>query len=55
MLSGFARVGAALGDKALVERAVRTAHFLRDHLWDEAERRILHACYRGEEMEVEQM
>ncbi|XP_023692632.1 spermatogenesis-associated protein 20 [Paramormyrops kingsleyae] len=55
MLSGFARVGAALGDKALVERAVRTAHFLRDHLWDEAKGRILHACYRGDKMEVEQI
>lgn len=54
MLSGFARVGAVLGDKALLERAERAACFLREHLWDEEGERILHSCYRGDDMEVEQ-
>uniref|UniRef100_A0A9J8A8B8 Spermatogenesis associated 20 n=1 Tax=Cyprinus carpio carpio TaxID=630221 RepID=A0A9J8A8B8_CYPCA len=54
MLSGFARVGAMLGDKALLERAERAACFLREHLWDEEGQRILHSCYRGDNMEVEQ-
>uniref|UniRef100_A0A672PXK6 Spermatosis associated 20 n=1 Tax=Sinocyclocheilus grahami TaxID=75366 RepID=A0A672PXK6_SINGR len=54
MLSGFARVGAVLGDKALLERAERAACFLREHLWDEEGQRILHSCYRGDNMEVEQ-
>lgn len=55
MLSGFARVGAVLGDKALLERAERAACFLQDHLWDEDRQRILHSCYRGNNMEVEQV
>ncbi|XP_043109609.1 spermatogenesis-associated protein 20 [Puntigrus tetrazona] len=55
MLSGFARVGAVLGDKALLERAERAACFLQEHLWDEAGQRILHSCYRGNNMEVEQV
>ncbi|KAJ8363621.1 hypothetical protein SKAU_G00124520 [Synaphobranchus kaupii] len=55
MLSGFARAGAVLGDRALLERAEKAAQFLRDQLWDEAGQRLLHACYRGEEMQVEQI
>uniref|UniRef100_A0A671K9F7 Spermatogenesis associated 20 n=1 Tax=Sinocyclocheilus anshuiensis TaxID=1608454 RepID=A0A671K9F7_9TELE len=53
MLSGFARVGAVLGNKALLERAERAACFLREHLWDEEGQRILHSCYRGNNMEVD--
>uniref|UniRef100_A0A673M2U3 Spermatogenesis-associated protein 20-like TRX domain-containing protein n=1 Tax=Sinocyclocheilus rhinocerous TaxID=307959 RepID=A0A673M2U3_9TELE len=53
MLSGFARVGAVLGDKALLERAERAACFLQEHLWDEEGQRILHSCYRGDNMEVD--
>lgn len=55
MLSGFARVGAVLGDKALLERAERAAYFLQKYLWDEEGQRILHSCYRGNNMEVEQV
>ncbi|XP_077056851.1 spermatogenesis-associated protein 20 [Siphateles boraxobius] len=55
MLSGFARVGAVLGDKALLERAERAAYFLQKHLWDEEDQRILRSCYRGNNMEVEQV
>ncbi|TRY94239.1 hypothetical protein DNTS_021997, partial [Danionella cerebrum] len=55
MLSGFARVGAVLGDKELLERAEQAACFLREHLWDEDEQRIIHSCYRGNDMEVEQI
>ncbi|XP_067285380.1 spermatogenesis-associated protein 20 [Pseudorasbora parva] len=55
MLSGFARVGAVLGDKGLLERAERAAYFLQKHLWDEEGQRILHSCYRGNNMEVEQV
>ncbi|XP_051969133.1 spermatogenesis-associated protein 20 isoform X2 [Xyrauchen texanus] len=55
MLSGFARVGAVLGDKALLERAEQAACFLQEHLWEEEGQRILHSCYRGNNMEVEQV
>ncbi|KAK3529652.1 hypothetical protein QTP70_033717 [Hemibagrus guttatus] len=54
MLSGFARVGAVLGDKTLLQRAEQTAQFLRKHLWDEEGQHMLHSCYRGDNMEVEQ-
>ncbi|XP_049320821.1 spermatogenesis-associated protein 20 isoform X2 [Astyanax mexicanus] len=54
MLSGFARVGAVLGDKALLQRAEQAAQFLQEHLWDKEGQRILHSCYRGDDMEMEQ-
>ncbi|XP_030630170.1 spermatogenesis-associated protein 20 [Chanos chanos] len=53
MLSGFARVGAVLGDKALLERAEQAARFLQSHLWDEEGKRMLRSCYRGDDMEIE--
>lgn len=55
MLSAYARVGAALGDKALLERAVRAGNFLKEHLWDAQQQIILRSCYYGDEMEVHQM
>ncbi|CAB1338156.1 unnamed protein product [Coregonus sp. 'balchen'] len=54
MLSGFARVGAVLDDKAMLERAVQAARFLKEHLWDVERQIMLRSCYRGDEMEVEQ-
>lgn len=55
MLSAYARVGAVLGDKALLERAVQAGNFLQEHLWDAQRQIILRSCYRGDEMEVHQM
>ncbi|XP_061564623.1 spermatogenesis-associated protein 20 [Cololabis saira] len=55
MLSGFARVGAVLGDKALLERAVQAANFLKEHLWDAEQQIILRSCYRGDQMDVQQI
>ncbi|XP_078794191.1 spermatogenesis-associated protein 20 isoform X3 [Oryzias latipes] len=53
MLSAFARVGAVLGDKALLERAERVARFLKEHLWDAERQMILRSCYRGDHMDVQ--
>ncbi|MGH0144934.1 UNVERIFIED_CONTAM: hypothetical protein FKN15_004375 [Acipenser sinensis] len=55
MVSGFARVGAVLGEKVFIERAEKAARFLRDHLFDAASGKMLRSCYRGEEMGVEQI
>ncbi|XP_054624929.1 spermatogenesis-associated protein 20 isoform X1 [Dunckerocampus dactyliophorus] len=55
MLSAYARVGAVLGDKALLERAVQAGHFLKEHLWDVGMQTILRSCYRGDQMEVQQI
>uniref|UniRef100_A0A3P9HLH9 Spermatogenesis associated 20 n=1 Tax=Oryzias latipes TaxID=8090 RepID=A0A3P9HLH9_ORYLA len=52
-LSAFARVGAVLGDKALLERAERVARFLKEHLWDAERLMILRSCYRGDHMDVQ--
>uniref|UniRef100_A0A8C4F8C5 Spermatogenesis associated 20 n=1 Tax=Dicentrarchus labrax TaxID=13489 RepID=A0A8C4F8C5_DICLA len=52
MLSAYARVGAVLGDKALLERAAQAGNFLKEHLWDAEQQTILRSCYRGDEMEV---
>uniref|UniRef100_A0A669D4Z7 Spermatosis associated 20 n=1 Tax=Oreochromis niloticus TaxID=8128 RepID=A0A669D4Z7_ORENI len=52
MLSAYARVGAVLGDKDLVERAVKAGGFLKEHLWDAKRQTILRSCYRGDQMEV---
>uniref|UniRef100_A0A3Q2C6R7 Spermatogenesis associated 20 n=1 Tax=Cyprinodon variegatus TaxID=28743 RepID=A0A3Q2C6R7_CYPVA len=55
MLSAFARVGAVLGDEALLERAVQAGGFLKEHLWDPDQQKILRSCYRGDQMEVQQI
>ncbi|XP_067432075.1 spermatogenesis-associated protein 20 [Thunnus thynnus] len=55
MLSAYARVGAVLGDKALLERAEQAGNFLKQHLWDAERQTILRSCYRGDKMEVEQI
>ncbi|XP_078135033.1 spermatogenesis-associated protein 20 isoform X2 [Sander vitreus] len=55
MLSAYAGVGAVLGDEALLERAVKAANFLKEHLWDAERQTILRTCYRGDEMEVQQI
>ncbi|MEQ2301180.1 hypothetical protein AMECASPLE_033283, partial [Ameca splendens] len=55
MLSAFARVGAVLGNEAMVERAVQAGYFLKEHLWDPDQQNILRSCYRGDQMEVQQM
>ncbi|XP_034414801.1 spermatogenesis-associated protein 20 isoform X3 [Cyclopterus lumpus] len=55
MLSAYASVGAVLGDKALLERAVQAGNFLKEHLWDAERQTMLRSCYRGDEMEVQQI
>uniref|UniRef100_A0A3Q3W3A1 Spermatogenesis-associated protein 20-like TRX domain-containing protein n=1 Tax=Mola mola TaxID=94237 RepID=A0A3Q3W3A1_MOLML len=55
MLSAYACVGAVLGDKVLLERAVQAANFLKEHLWNAEQHIILRSVYRGDEMDVEQI
>ena len=55
MLSAYARVGAVLEDEALLERAVQAAGFLKEHLWDAEQQTLLRSCYRGDQLEVQQM
>ncbi|KAK5880800.1 hypothetical protein CesoFtcFv8_021671 [Champsocephalus esox] len=55
MLSAYSRVGAVLEDKALLERAVQAATFLKENLWDAERQTVLRSCYRGEDMELQQI
>ncbi|XP_020795386.2 LOW QUALITY PROTEIN: spermatogenesis-associated protein 20 [Boleophthalmus pectinirostris] len=55
MLSAYARVGSVLRDKDLLERAVQAGNFLKQHLWDPERQMMLRSCYRGDQMEVEQI
>lgn len=55
MLSAYARVGAALGDQAMLERAGQAADFLLEHLWDPEQQTVLRSCYLGDDMELQQM
>ncbi|KAK7918561.1 hypothetical protein WMY93_009845 [Mugilogobius chulae] len=55
MLSAYARVGSVLGDKDLLERAEQAGNFLKEHLWDPERQTMLRSCYRGDQMEVEQI
>ncbi|XP_043570320.1 spermatogenesis-associated protein 20 isoform X4 [Chiloscyllium plagiosum] len=54
MISGFARVGAVLGEKGYIQRALQAAGFLREHMFDSSSGRLLRSCYRGDECAVEQ-
>ncbi|XP_017271721.1 spermatogenesis-associated protein 20 isoform X2 [Kryptolebias marmoratus] len=54
-LAAFARVGAVLGSKALLERATQAASFLKEYLWDAEQQTVLRSCYRGDQMEVQQI
>ncbi|KAK1882084.1 Spermatogenesis-associated protein 20, partial [Dissostichus eleginoides] len=55
MLSAYSCVGAVLEDKALLERAVQAANFLKENLWDAERQTVLRSCYRGEDMELQQI
>ncbi|KAE8744851.1 hypothetical protein FOCC_FOCC008492 [Frankliniella occidentalis] len=48
MISGFAKAAQALGDDRYAERAVKAAQFVKKHLYDAANKRLLRSCYRGD-------
>ncbi|XP_051889135.1 LOW QUALITY PROTEIN: spermatogenesis-associated protein 20 [Pristis pectinata] len=54
MISGFARAGAVLGEKAYIRRAAQAAAFLKEHMFDLNSGQLLRSCYRGGENVVEQ-
>lgn len=48
MISGFAQSGAILGKEEYVDRAVRAADFVQNHLFDAGTGKLLRSCYRGQ-------
>ncbi|KAJ0177290.1 hypothetical protein K1T71_007299 [Dendrolimus kikuchii] len=55
MLAGLAQAGQGLGDKDYVEDAIKTASFIKQHLYDETSKTLLHSCYRAEDGSIVQI
>ncbi|XP_069785510.1 spermatogenesis-associated protein 20 isoform X4 [Narcine bancroftii] len=53
MISGFARAGAVLGEKAYIQRAAQAAAFVREYMFNSESGRLLRSCYPGSEGAVE--
>ncbi|XP_045035802.1 spermatogenesis-associated protein 20 isoform X1 [Daphnia magna] len=47
MISAFAKAGTVLMEDTYVERAVKAAEFVRQHLFDQQSGRLFRSCYRG--------
>ncbi|KAF9815368.1 hypothetical protein SFRURICE_011520 [Spodoptera frugiperda] len=54
MIAGLAQAGQGLGEKQFVEDAIKTAEFIRTHLYDETNKILLHSCYRAEDGTIAQ-
>ncbi|XP_049868902.1 spermatogenesis-associated protein 20 isoform X2 [Pectinophora gossypiella] len=54
MIAGLARAGQGLGDKDYVEDAIKTANFVKEHLYDASAKTLLHSCYRGDDGAIAQ-
>lgn len=48
MISGFAQCGAILGKKEYIDRAVRAASFLQNHMFNASSGKLLRTCYQGQ-------
>lgn len=47
MLAGLAQAGQGLGEKVYVEDAIKTANFIKEHLYDATTNTLFHSCYRS--------
>ncbi|CAG5050201.1 unnamed protein product [Parnassius apollo] len=54
IIAGLAQAGQGLGEKSYVEDAIKTAHFIKTHLYDSSTKTLLHSCYRAEDGTVSQ-
>ncbi|XP_041977933.1 spermatogenesis-associated protein 20 [Aricia agestis] len=54
MLAGLAQAGQGLGEKEFIEDAVKTAKFIREHMYDPNTKTLIHSCYRCEDGSVTQ-
>ncbi|CAG9135014.1 unnamed protein product [Plutella xylostella] len=55
MMSGLARAGQGLGEKDYVEDAIKTAEFIKQYLYDEETKSLIHSCYRAEDGSITQI
>lgn len=54
MLAGLAQAGQGLSDKEFVEDAIKTAEFVKKHLYDPSSKTLLHSCYRADDGSIAQ-
>lgn len=54
MIAGLARAGQGLGEKDFVDDAIKTAEFIKQHLYDSSSKTLLHSCYRGNDGAIAQ-
>uniref|UniRef100_A0A1E1XD67 Spermatogenesis-associated protein 20-like TRX domain-containing protein n=1 Tax=Amblyomma aureolatum TaxID=187763 RepID=A0A1E1XD67_9ACAR len=55
MISGFAAAARALGQQAYLDRALRAVAFIKEHLYDAEQKRLLRSAYRGADGSVVQI
>lgn len=55
MLAGLSQAGQGLEEKDYVEDAIKTANFVKQYLYDEDSKTLLHSCYRAEDGSVTQI
>ncbi|OWR52746.1 Spermatogenesis-associated protein 20 [Danaus plexippus plexippus] len=53
-ISGLAHAGQGLGEKSFVEDAIKTANFIKEHLYDQENKTLLHSCYKAEDGNITQ-
>ncbi|CAH2980209.1 unnamed protein product [Chilo suppressalis] len=54
MIAGLAQAGQALGEKQFVEDAIKTAEFVKKHLYDKTTKILLHSCYKVDDGSIAQ-
>ncbi|XP_026750285.2 spermatogenesis-associated protein 20 isoform X1 [Galleria mellonella] len=54
MIAGLAQAGQGLAEKDYVEDAIKTAQFIKKHLYDQSTHTLLHSCYKAEDGSVAQ-
>ncbi|CAK1596294.1 unnamed protein product [Parnassius mnemosyne] len=54
IIAGLAQAGQGLGEKNYVEDAIKTAQFIKAHLYDSSTKTLLHSCYRAEDETISQ-
>ncbi|XP_013168972.1 PREDICTED: spermatogenesis-associated protein 20 [Papilio xuthus] len=54
IIAGLAQAGQGLAEKSYVDDAIKTANFIKEHLYDPSNKTLLHSCYRGEDGSIAQ-
>ncbi|CAK1547268.1 unnamed protein product [Leptosia nina] len=54
MISGLARAGQGLEEKSYVDDAIKTANFIKQYLYCQTTKQLLHSCYKAEDGTINQ-